>query len=188
LLSGKIFGVPLEQVAVLGVHEGLPYVVAKAMDILEENGILLEGIFRISGNMADIAAAKEKFDSGQDVNLALLNPHCVAGLLKLYFRELPEPLLRFELYEIFVAIFSMLPTTKRRHIVPWRWGSDRLLTNNIGACRLCTRGISYQVLQCSGGHVALSKQSSALALAVVLGQGRRAFRCQQNGTVEYCNR
>lgn len=35
-------------------------------------------------------------------------PHDVAGLLKLYFRELPEPLLTFEMYEPFLAAAGML--------------------------------------------------------------------------------
>ena len=40
---------------------------------------------------------------GVDVDLTKCNdPHTVAGLLKLYFRELPEPLLTFDLYDDFI--------------------------------------------------------------------------------------
>lgn len=41
--------------------------------------------------------------SGDDVELGPVDTHTVAGLLKLYLRELPEPLLTFSLYEPFVA-------------------------------------------------------------------------------------
>jgi Fe-S oxidoreductase len=33
----------------------------------------------------------------------LEDPHCVAGIIKQYFRELPEPLTTYELYEMFLA-------------------------------------------------------------------------------------
>ena len=91
----------------LGMHEGLPVVVARALDYLERNALQLEGIFRISGNQQEIQDAKEKFDQGLDVKMSSMSsPHAVAGLMKLYFRELPEPLLSFQYYEIFVAIYS----------------------------------------------------------------------------------
>lgn len=44
---------------------------------------------------------------GKKVDLAtVINPHTVAGLLKVFFRELPEPLLTFELYDAFLAAIS----------------------------------------------------------------------------------
>ena len=42
-----------------------------------------------------------------NVLTAALSPHIVGGLLKMFLREMPEPLLTFELYEIFVQIASM---------------------------------------------------------------------------------
>lgn len=38
------------------------------------------------------------------VNLSPYSAHSVAGVLKLYFREMPEPLMTFELYPDFLAI------------------------------------------------------------------------------------
>jgi hypothetical protein len=41
--------------------------------------------------------------TGKKIDLTGEDIHNVAGLLKLFFRELPEPLLTFELYESFIA-------------------------------------------------------------------------------------
>jgi hypothetical protein len=44
---------------------------------------------------------------GKKVDLnTVVNVHTVAGLLKVFFRELPEPLLTFELYDAFLAAIS----------------------------------------------------------------------------------
>jgi hypothetical protein len=49
----------------------------------------------------------QRLDKGEDVDLSQeLDPHAVAGLLKLYFRDLPEPLMTFELYPWFIASMS----------------------------------------------------------------------------------
>lgn len=45
-----------------------------------------------------------RFSLGEDVDLSTeQDPHTVTGLLKYYFRELPEPLMTFALYEQFIA-------------------------------------------------------------------------------------
>ena len=50
---------------------------------------------------------REKFDSGQDVELTDdMNPHDVACLLKEFFRSLPEPLMTLELFGPFLATRS----------------------------------------------------------------------------------
>ena len=52
-----------------------------------------EGIFRLSGSSTHIKELREAFDRGEEVDLTLVkDEHVVTGLLKLYFRELPEPL------------------------------------------------------------------------------------------------
>ena len=40
---------------------------------------------------------KTSFDAGQK-DLSEHDPHTIAGCIKMYLRELPEPLLKFDLY------------------------------------------------------------------------------------------
>jgi hypothetical protein len=42
--------------------------------------------------------------SGEDVDLSTCrDPHTVASLLKQYLRELPEPILTFDMYDSYIA-------------------------------------------------------------------------------------
>lgn len=92
-------------------------------------GLEVEGIFRLTGSASLVQYFKEQFDhgkrqflhqadtaiqqipysfSGVDVDLLQCpDPHTVASLLKLYLRELPEPLLTYELYDNFIAIADL---------------------------------------------------------------------------------
>eukprot|EP00128_Syssomonas_multiformis_P016083 Colp12_sorted_trinity150504_noHs@13398 len=98
----KIFGVPLSS-AVWPPLE-IPLVVERCIEYVTVKGMETEGIFRLSGAASQINKFKETFDKGEDAKLSdCTDPHVVAGLLKLYLRELPEPLLTYPLYDAFVA-------------------------------------------------------------------------------------
>jgi hypothetical protein len=57
-----------------------------------------EGIFRVSGNLNSIMELKQRFDRGEEIDLSQIpDPHTVSGVFKLWFRELPEPLLTYDL-------------------------------------------------------------------------------------------
>lgn len=59
-----------------------------------------EGLFRISGSSSKIKKLKNAFDAGiVNIEEYYRDAHTIAGVLKCYLRELPEPLLTFELYE-----------------------------------------------------------------------------------------
>jgi len=47
---------------------------------------------------------KKKVDAGKEVNWEELDDHLVTGTVKLFLRELPQPLLTFDLYPEFVAV------------------------------------------------------------------------------------
>ena len=64
---------------------------------------------------------RERFDSGQDVELTNHNPHDVACLLKEFFRSLPEPLLTRELYQPFLATRSRLKRLYGAHKLNNYW-------------------------------------------------------------------
>ena len=54
-----------------------------------------------------LSQIREKFDSGEDVELTNdVNPHDVACLLKEFFRSLPEPLMTVELFGPFISTRS----------------------------------------------------------------------------------
>jgi hypothetical protein len=56
-------------------------------------GIKEEGIFRLSGSSTHIKELRESVDRGEELDLTpVRDEHVVTGLLKLYFRELPESL------------------------------------------------------------------------------------------------
>ena len=69
-------------------------------------GVNEEGIFRISGSLEQILKLKSRLDSGHSIDFFEENSDChvIAGLLRLYFRELPDPLFTFEHYETFLSI------------------------------------------------------------------------------------
>jgi len=102
--SKKIFGVCFRDQS-----DEVPYIITHSISFLEQKALGLEGIFRLSGNHSLIAELKTRFDKGEKVDFFKenLDPHTVAGLLKLYFRELPEPLLTFDLYDMFLAAVSI---------------------------------------------------------------------------------
>jgi hypothetical protein len=64
-----------------------------------------EGIFRLSGSANVINEYKRKFDAGEPVDFMKESDcHAVTGIIKLYLRELPEPLLTFDLHPYFMAM------------------------------------------------------------------------------------
>lgn len=69
-------------------------------------GLEEEGLYRIPGSTSKVNQLKAQFNARQPVDFeeAAADVHSVAGLLKLYFRELPEPLLTRELAPEFVAV------------------------------------------------------------------------------------
>ena len=63
------------------------------------------GLFRIAAVQSEVRKLKAVYDKGSDPDLIELtnDPHLITSLLKMFFRELPEPLLTYELYECFMA-------------------------------------------------------------------------------------
>ncbi|KAJ8887837.1 hypothetical protein PR048_014055 [Dryococelus australis] len=61
-----------------------------------------DGIYRVSGVKSRVEKLCQAFENGADlVDLSDMHPNVVASVLKLYLRQLPEPLLTFRLYPEF---------------------------------------------------------------------------------------
>jgi hypothetical protein len=79
--------------------------------------ISIEGIFRISASPTQINALVETIDKGGQVDFKLISdPHVVPGLMKKFFRDLPDPLLTNELYTCFIAIWGAFDNPTGDHI------------------------------------------------------------------------
>ncbi|KAF7688789.1 hypothetical protein HF521_013596 [Silurus meridionalis] len=99
-----VFGVKIS-VVTKRERSKVPYIVRQCIEEVEKRGIDEVGIYRISGVATDIQALKAAFDSNTKDILVMLSDmdiNAIAGTLKLYFRELPEPLLTDRLYPAFM--------------------------------------------------------------------------------------
>ncbi|XP_061817971.1 active breakpoint cluster region-related protein isoform X1 [Nerophis lumbriciformis] len=99
-----VFGVKIN-VVTKRERSKVPYIVRQCIEEVEKRGIDEVGIYRISGVATDIQALKMAFDTNTKDILVMLSDmdiNAIAGTLKLYFRELPEPLLTDRLYPAFM--------------------------------------------------------------------------------------
>ncbi|XP_057276111.1 rho GTPase-activating protein 11A isoform X3 [Pezoporus wallicus] len=97
--EGKIFGISFHALpqSLVPEYGYIPSFLVDSCKYLEEH-VQTEGLFRKSGSLARLKALKSKLDQGENCLSAAL-PCDVAGLLKQFFRELPEPILPPHLQE-----------------------------------------------------------------------------------------
>ncbi|XP_026566211.1 rho GTPase-activating protein 11A isoform X1 [Pseudonaja textilis] len=99
--GAKVFGIPLDELPqVVCEYGNLPCFLVEACQYLEEH-IQIEGLFRKSGSVVRLKTLKNKLDKGEKCLSSAL-PCDVAGLLKQFFRELPEPILPYKLQEALI--------------------------------------------------------------------------------------
>ncbi|XP_058875541.1 rho GTPase-activating protein 12-like isoform X1 [Acipenser ruthenus] len=84
----------------------VPSFVRMCIDHLENNGLNVDGLYRVSGNLAVIQ--KLRFAINHDETLDLKDSkwedtHVITGALKMFFRELPEPLFTHNYFDDFVS-------------------------------------------------------------------------------------
>ena len=108
------FGASLEWISLNNDNSTIPPIVKRCVEFLSTPAHLeTEGIFRRSANVAQIKAIKAKINAGEDIRFDHeTDVHYVAVLLKTFFREMPEPLLTFDLFEE-VMRFQDIPTEGR---------------------------------------------------------------------------
>uniref|UniRef100_A0A673BJA1 Breakpoint cluster region protein-like n=1 Tax=Sphaeramia orbicularis TaxID=375764 RepID=A0A673BJA1_9TELE len=100
-----VFGVKIN-VVTKRERSKVPLIVRQCVEEIERRGLDEVGIYRVSGVATDIQALKAAFDSNnKDVSVMMreMDVNAIAGTLKLYFRELPEPLFTDELYPNFAG-------------------------------------------------------------------------------------
>nr|CDJ91668.1 Fps Fes Fer CIP4 homology and RhoGAP domain containing protein [Haemonchus contortus] len=99
----KLFGGSLDEY-VEATGEAIPLVVVSAISYLSRYSLRNQGLFRVSGSQSEINRFKEAYERGDDAFMELADgseSNSVAGVLKLYLRELREPLFPIFLFDQF---------------------------------------------------------------------------------------
>ncbi|KAF9564759.1 hypothetical protein CPC08DRAFT_228969 [Agrocybe pediades] len=109
-------------------HQKVPIVLPFLADgILALGGLKAEGIFRVPGDNDSVSSLKLRIDRGYYTLENVDDPHVLASLIKLWLRELCDPLVPEELYnecveqaknpEACMQIVERLPTINRRVVL-----------------------------------------------------------------------
>ncbi|XP_067932528.1 rho GTPase-activating protein 15-like isoform X4 [Watersipora subatra] len=91
----------------------VPKFVVRCIKTIERKGLTFDGLYRISGNQAQIQKLRFLVDSTDSYNLADYDVNVLTGALKLFFRELKEPLIPFELYDTLSTTIRDQDQTKK---------------------------------------------------------------------------
>lgn len=105
-LSNRHFGVELSRLT--NEDRTVPVVLEKLISYIEMHGLYTEGIYRKPGSTNKIRELRQILDTDIDsVNLDDYNIHVIASVFKQWLRELPNPLMTFELYEEFLRSMGL---------------------------------------------------------------------------------
>ncbi|KAH8352424.1 hypothetical protein KR084_004066 [Drosophila pseudotakahashii] len=105
----RVFNCDLSE-HLLNSGQDIPMVLRSCAEFIENYGVI-DGIYRLSGITSNIQRLRRAFDEERVPDLG--NPemkqdiHAVSSLLKMYFRELPNPLCTYQLYDNFVEAIQV---------------------------------------------------------------------------------
>ncbi|XP_072288057.1 rho GTPase-activating protein 35 [Pyxicephalus adspersus] len=105
--ESNYFGVPLVNVVTL--ERPIPVFIEKCVEYIETTGMSTEGIYRVSGNKSEMDSLQRQFDQDHNLDLAEkdFTINTVAGALKSFFAELPDPLVPYNLQTELVDAYKI---------------------------------------------------------------------------------
>ncbi|KAF7222135.1 rho GTPase-activating protein 29 isoform X1 [Nothobranchius furzeri] len=100
----QLFGIDFAQAA-KNSPDGIPFIIKKCTSEIESRALNIKGIYRVNGAKLRVEKLCQAFENGKDlVELSDLSPHDISNVLKLYLRQLPEPLITFRFYNNFIGL------------------------------------------------------------------------------------
>ncbi|GFO36528.1 unconventional myosin-ixa, partial [Plakobranchus ocellatus] len=104
--STQVFGVELS--LLVSRSQKIPLICERLMTTIERMGLYTEGIYRKSGAAPKIKDLKAALEADADnVDLEEYQVHVLANILKLFLRNLPEPLLTHSLHDDFLRCIDI---------------------------------------------------------------------------------
>ncbi|XP_067001603.2 SLIT-ROBO Rho GTPase-activating protein 1 isoform X2 [Anabrus simplex] len=105
----KLFGGSLEEYLET-TNQEIPLIMKSCIRVINLYGLHHQGIFRVSGSQVEINNFREAFERGEDPLADVTDAsdiNSVAGVLKLYLRELREPLFPIIYFEQFMELAQL---------------------------------------------------------------------------------
>ncbi|XP_051530155.1 SH3 domain-binding protein 1-like [Myxocyprinus asiaticus] len=166
----KVFGEPLlSHLQSCGRKIAVP--IEECVSMLLRTGLREEGLFRLAAAASVVKKLKSCLDSGMvDQNEFSTDPHAVAGALKCYLRELPEPLMTFELYNDWFKAAGEKDTDEK--LKQLQMALQKLPTENYNNLRYLVQFLSHLSEQ-----QAVNKMTPS-NIAIVLGPNLLWPRCE----------
>ncbi|XP_022617581.1 rho GTPase-activating protein 12-like isoform X2 [Seriola dumerili] len=118
-IKDQVFGCSLSSLC-HRENSSVPGFVKMCIDHVENSGLCVDGLYRVSGNLAVIQKLRFAVNHDEKVNLAdgkWEDIHVTTGALKMYFRELPEPLFTYALFHDFVSAIKIPDYKQRVHSI-----------------------------------------------------------------------
>ncbi|KAJ8337551.1 hypothetical protein SKAU_G00365170 [Synaphobranchus kaupii] len=147
----RVFGQHLEETMVYERRYGerlAPLVVEQCVAFIRQRGLLEVGLFRQPGQATLVKELQVAFDSGEKPPFdSSTDVHTVASLLKLYLRELPEPVVPFCHYQDFLMCGKGAPGGRKQALEDLKKLLHKLPTPNFNLlhyiCRFLNEVQSY---------------------------------------------
>uniref|UniRef100_A0A8C8I8C5 Minor histocompatibility protein HA-1 n=1 Tax=Oncorhynchus tshawytscha TaxID=74940 RepID=A0A8C8I8C5_ONCTS len=100
----QLFGRDFSQVS-SGSSDSIPFIITKCISEIERRALKTKGIYRVNGVKTRVEKLCQAFENGKElVELSQCSPHDISNVLKLYLRQLPEPIMPFRLYNSLMGL------------------------------------------------------------------------------------
>ncbi|XP_064783915.1 rho GTPase-activating protein 5 [Oncorhynchus masou masou] len=115
--DSNYFGVPLQNLVT--PDRPIPLFIEKCVDYIERTGLNTEGLYRVSGNKTDQDNIQKQFDQDHSMDLIVMDVavNAVAGALKAFFADLPDPLIPYILHPELVEAAKIVDHIERLQVL-----------------------------------------------------------------------
>ncbi|CAD5206531.1 unnamed protein product [Bursaphelenchus okinawaensis] len=112
--TSNFFGVDLS--ILVGDELTAPPCVNNMFMAIEVKSLFIEGIYRKSGSLAAVKTIRRQIEESVELDtfdFSEIPVHVLTTIIKLFFRELREPLITYELYENFIHVSEVTDTSEK---------------------------------------------------------------------------
>lgn len=174
----KVFGVHLDVILQRWQEPGpIPVALEDMITYLERNCIKNEGLMRVPGHAKEQEQIRDLLNSGKRVDYVRMEitnkAHTVCGMIKMFTRELPEPLIPYDMFDPFLEA-----TKQENHVQLFK----ELIKDIPNSSRLCLARI-VQFLRKIVDHEQYTKMTAS-NLAISFGMNIMRMRPEEEDAIK----